>query len=255
MQFGATRSLTVEVRPPRAATDQHSFGAAAQGRGASTSSGYLPTLVWRCCASITDADRTEGVQPFEAHGESAPTGRPNSNRFVSIITVKDGEVRTGATTSTRSRCSIPQAGPTHRPEPRQNSLPDVSLRSDAESKLNRLRRRSIPDSRRSSPASGAAGRGGDAGGAPPAVVGPARANGTEVGGGAHDRRRGCLRPRYACPRRLSCQPARPRQPVHFDGSWLRTLGHRDGDWDGERVTLSVEAGAESVAAGGDGQDV
>ena len=32
------------------------------------------------------------VLEYEVHGESAQTGRPYDNRFVSVVTIKDGKV-------------------------------------------------------------------------------------------------------------------------------------------------------------------
>jgi ketosteroid isomerase-like protein len=39
-----------------------------------------------------DPEASVVVLEYEVHGESVPTGRPYNNRFVSIITVKDGKV-------------------------------------------------------------------------------------------------------------------------------------------------------------------
>jgi uncharacterized protein len=39
-----------------------------------------------------DQEASVAVLEYEVHGESVPTGRPYHNRFVSIITVKDGRV-------------------------------------------------------------------------------------------------------------------------------------------------------------------
>ena len=38
------------------------------------------------------------ILEYEVHGESVQTGRPYNNRFVSIVTIKDGKVTRWRTT-------------------------------------------------------------------------------------------------------------------------------------------------------------
>lgn len=58
-------------------------------------SGYDSYMTVRSADNLRvyrDPDASVAVLEYEVHGESAQTGRPYDNRFVSIVTIKDGKV-------------------------------------------------------------------------------------------------------------------------------------------------------------------
>ena len=64
-----------------------------------------------------DREASVVVLEYEVHGESAQTGRPYDNRFVSIVTVKDGKIVQMGTTHLSPSLKR-QGGPAPRPDRR-----------------------------------------------------------------------------------------------------------------------------------------